>query len=65
METNPRFIDFAKGANVLIMHLAIAAGATSPLHAAVVGRVAKDAGVGRLIVSHFGQFDLDPAIAVP
>jgi ribonuclease BN (tRNA processing enzyme) len=63
--TNPRFVDFAKGANVLIMHLAIAAGATSPLHAApaVVGRVAKDAGVGRLIVSHIGQFDLDPAIA--
>jgi len=63
--TNPRFIDFAKGANVLVMHLAIAAGATSPLHAApaVVGRVAKDAGVGRLIVSHIGQFDLDPAIA--
>jgi ribonuclease BN (tRNA processing enzyme) len=63
--TNPRFIDFAKRANILIMHLAIAAGATSPLHAApaVVGRVAKDADVGRLIVSHIGQFDLDPAIA--
>jgi ribonuclease BN (tRNA processing enzyme) len=63
--TNPNFVDFAKGANVLIMHLAIAAGATSPLHAApaVVGRVAKDAGVGRLIVSHIGQFALDPAIA--
>jgi ribonuclease BN (tRNA processing enzyme) len=63
--TNPRFVDFAKGANVLIMHLAIAAGATSPLHAApaVVGRVAQDAGVGRLIVSHIGQFDLDAAIA--
>jgi ribonuclease BN (tRNA processing enzyme) len=63
--TNPRFIEFAKGANVLIMHLAIAAGATSPLHAspAVVGRVAQDAGVGRLIVSHIGRYDLDPAIA--
>jgi ribonuclease BN (tRNA processing enzyme) len=63
--TNPRFIEFAKGANILIMHLAIAAGATSPLHAspAVVGRVAQDASVGRLIVSHIGQFDLDPAIA--
>jgi ribonuclease BN (tRNA processing enzyme) len=45
---------------------------TSPLRRAqpvrfarrpVVGRVAKDAGVGRLIVSHIGQFDLDPAIA--
>jgi ribonuclease BN (tRNA processing enzyme) len=63
--TNPRFVEFAKGANVLIMHLAIAAGATSQLHAspAVVGRVAQDAGVGRLIVSHIGQFDLDAAIA--
>ena len=61
---NPRFVEFAKGANVLIMHLAIAAGAVSPLHAspAVVGRVAQDAGVGRLIVSHIGQFDLDAAI---
>jgi ribonuclease BN (tRNA processing enzyme) len=50
---------------VLIMHMAIAAGATSPLHAApaVVGRIAQEAGVGRLIVSHIGQFDLDPALA--
>jgi ribonuclease BN (tRNA processing enzyme) len=63
--TNPRFVEFAKGANVLVMHLNIAAGAKSPLHAspAVVGRVAQDAGVGRLIVSHISQFDLDAAIA--
>jgi ribonuclease BN (tRNA processing enzyme) len=63
--TNPKFVDFAKNANVLIMHLAIAAGATSPLHAApaVVGRIAREADVGRLIVSHIGQFDLDTAIA--
>ena len=63
--TNPKFVEFAKGANVLIMHLAIAAGAKSPLHASptVVGRVAQDAGVGRLIVSHIGQFDVDAAIA--
>ena len=63
--TNPRFVDFAKNANVLIMHLAIAAGTTSPLHAApaVVGRLAQEAHVGRLIVSHIGQFDLDAAIA--
>jgi hypothetical protein len=47
------------------MHLAIAAGASSPLHAspAVVGRVGQDASVGRLIVSHIGLFDLDAAIA--
>jgi len=63
--TNPKFVEFAKGANVLIMHLAIAAGAKSPLHAspAVVGRVAQEAGVGRLIVSHIGLFDLNAAIA--
>jgi len=63
--TNPKFVDFAGNADVLIMHLAIAAGATSPLHAApaVVGRIAQQAHVGRLIVSHIGQFDLDAAIA--
>jgi ribonuclease BN (tRNA processing enzyme) len=62
--TNPKFVDFARNANVLVMHLAIAAGATSPLHAApaVVGRIAQEAGVGLLIVSHIGQFDLDAAI---
>lgn len=63
--TNPRFVDFAKGANVLIMHLAIGVGAASGLHAspAVVGRIAQEAGVGRLIVSHIGLMDLDAAIA--
>ena len=63
--TNPRFVDFARGADVLVMHLAIAAGATSPLHAPpdVVGRVARDAKVGRLVLSHIGQFDLEPALA--
>src|SRR6266481_9926934 len=64
--TDPKFVDFAKGANVLIMHLAIAAGAPpSPLHAApaVVGRLAQEAGVKRLILSHIGQFDLEAAIA--
>ena len=51
--TDPKFIEFAKGANLLIMHMAIAPGAKSPLHAspAVVGRVARDAGIGRLILS--------------
>jgi ribonuclease BN (tRNA processing enzyme) len=53
-------------ANLLIMHLAIAAGAPpNPLHAspAVVGRIAQEAGVKRLILSHIGQFDLEAAIA--
>ena len=59
------FIVFAKGADVLVMHLAIAAGTTSLLHAspAVVGQVARDVGAKRLIVSHIGQFPLPEAIA--
>jgi ribonuclease BN (tRNA processing enzyme) len=64
--TDPKFVDFAKGANILIMHLALAAGVrNNPLHAApdVVGRVAHEAEVGRLIVSHIGIFDLDAALA--
>jgi ribonuclease BN (tRNA processing enzyme) len=64
--SDPKFADFARGANVLIMHLAIASNAPpSPLHAspAVVGRLAQEAGVKRLILSHIGQFDLGAAIA--
>jgi ribonuclease BN (tRNA processing enzyme) len=64
--TDPKFVDFAKGANVLIMHLALAAGVkNNPLHAApdVVGRIAQEAQVGRLVVSHIGIFDLDAALA--
>jgi len=62
---NPKFIEFAKGANVLIMHLAIARGDNRGVHASpeVVGRVAQDAGVGRLVLGHIGLFPLDPAIA--
>jgi ribonuclease BN (tRNA processing enzyme) len=62
--TDPKFVEFAKGANVLIMHLAIAPGEKNPLHAtpAVVGRIAQEAGVGQLIVSHIGLFNLDAAI---
>jgi ribonuclease BN (tRNA processing enzyme) len=64
--TDPKFVDFARNANVLIMHLAIAANAPlSPLHAspALVGRLSRDAGAKRLILGHIGQFDLDAAIA--
>jgi ribonuclease BN (tRNA processing enzyme) len=64
--TDPKFVDFAKGANVLIMHLELAAGVKNNLlHAApdVVGRLAQEAGVGRLIISHIGIFDLDVALA--
>ena len=63
--TDSKFIEFAKGANLLIMHMAIAAGGKSPLHAspAVVGHVARDAVVGRLILSHIGLFEVDAAVA--
>lgn len=62
--TNPRFVDFARGADVLIMHFQTAAP-DSPLHAspAVVGRIARDAGVKRLVLGHIGAFELEPALA--
>ena len=62
--TDPAFTEFAREADVLVMHLAVSAR-NSPLHAspAVVGRVAQEAGVGRLILSHIGLFDLEPAVA--
>lgn len=63
--TDPKFVDFAKDADLLIMHLAIGAGATNPLHAApaVVGRIAQQAHIKRLVVSHIGPFDLNAATA--
>ena len=63
--TNPRFPDFAKGANLLVMHLAIGVGANNPNQAlpAVVGSVAQSANPGRLVLSHIAQFDLDAAVA--
>jgi ribonuclease BN (tRNA processing enzyme) len=48
------------------MHLALPAGIKNhPLHAApdIVGRLAQEAGIGRLIISHIGLFDLDVALA--
>jgi ribonuclease BN (tRNA processing enzyme) len=62
--TDPKFVDFARNANLLIMHMMVPAGYSNPFHAtpAVVGRIAREAGVGRLIVSHIGQLDLDAAI---
>jgi ribonuclease BN (tRNA processing enzyme) len=63
--TNPRFPEFAKGADILVMHLAIGVGATNPIQAlpAVVGSVAQSANPKRLILSHIGNFDLDAAVA--
>lgn len=63
--TNPHFVTFAQGADVLVLHLMIGAEETSPLHASpsVVGRVARDANARRLVLSHIGQFDLEAAVA--
>lgn len=55
--TDPKFVDFARNADTLIMHMQVPAGTTNnPLHAApaVVGRIARDAHVRRLIVGHIG-----------
>jgi ribonuclease BN (tRNA processing enzyme) len=55
--TDPKFVDFARDADTLIMHMQVPAGtANNPLHAApaVVGRLAQNARVRRLIVSHIG-----------
>ena len=63
--TNPRFSEFAKNANLLVMHLAIGVGANNPNQAlpAVVGSVAQSASPGRLVLSHIANFDLDAAVA--
>ncbi len=63
--TNPKFIELAKNADVLVLHLAIGTGMTSPFQAApdVVGRVAHDAAARSLVLSHIGQFDIDAAVA--
>jgi ribonuclease BN (tRNA processing enzyme) len=63
--TNPRFPGFAKGADILVMHLAIGVGANNPNQAlpSVVGSVAQNANPKRLILSHIANFDLDAAVA--
>lgn len=57
---DPKFVKFATGADVLVMHFALstlASEAQAEIHAtpAVVGQVARDAKVGRLVLSHFIQ----------
>ena len=63
--TNPHFPDFAKGADLLVLHLAIGVGSNNPNQALpeVVGRMAQNAKPGRLILSHIANFDLDAAVA--
>ncbi len=55
--TNPRFVDFAAGASLLVMHLTVTHAASDALalrHArpAVVGQVAASIRPGRLVLSH-------------
>jgi ribonuclease BN (tRNA processing enzyme) len=63
--TNPRFPEFAKNADVLVMHLAIGVGVNNPNQALpdVVGKVAQAANPKRLVLSHIGNFDVDAAVA--
>ena len=63
--TDPRFAEFARGADLLVLHMTIGVGAKSPLHAApdVVGQVARDAKPARLILSHLDPTNLDAAVA--
>lgn len=79
--SDPRFSAFAAAAHVVVLHLALSQGAPDPIarvHArpATVGRVAKAAGAGRLVLSHlmkaptpvttpewFSLSDLDQAVA--
>ena len=55
--TNPRVPGFAKGADILVMHLAIGVNANNPNQAlpAVVGSVAQSANPKRLVLSHILQ----------
>lgn len=66
---DPRFVEFARGADVLVMHMAIAPDATGAIlsvHATPrrVGEVARDAAVSRLVLSHLvpGQEALDASV---
>ena len=63
--TDPQFVDFARDADILVMHLTIGAGERHALHAPpdVIGRVAREARARRLVLGHIGQFDLDAAVA--
>jgi ribonuclease BN (tRNA processing enzyme) len=62
--SDPRFVEFARSADVLIMHLTIPGPESDAGHASprVVGQIARDAHIGRLVLGHIGRFDLEPAI---
>jgi len=52
--SDPAFAEFASGANVLVVHVAVSEAATGALHAkpSVWGQMATEAGVGKLVLSH-------------
>jgi ribonuclease BN (tRNA processing enzyme) len=62
---NPRFIEFARDADILILHMAIGVGQRVAGHASsdVIGRVAAEAKPKRLVLSHIGQFDVKAAVS--
>lgn len=58
--TNKQFIKFAKGADILIMHLVISEGASKPatlFHAkpTVIGKIAKEINPKTLVLSHISK----------
>jgi ribonuclease BN (tRNA processing enzyme) len=55
---DPAFVEFAKGADVLVMHMVVpenVEGVGRRLHAppSVIGEIAAGAGPGKLVLSHF------------
>lgn len=69
---NHKFVEFAQGADVLVMHMVVPEGVTGigrRLHAppSVIGDIAQEAGVGTLVLSHFmarSLRDLDTNIEI-
>jgi ribonuclease BN (tRNA processing enzyme) len=57
--SDPGFVEFARGADVLVMHLTIPGPESDTGHAspALVGQIARDAHIGRLVLGHIGRFD--------
>ncbi len=53
--TDPSFVDFARDATVLVMHFAVSEASRGPVHArpSIVGQIARDAKVRKLVLSHF------------
>jgi ribonuclease BN (tRNA processing enzyme) len=63
--TDRSFIDFSRGADVLVLHMTVGVGLTNhPLHASpeALGPLARDAKPGRLILSHLDQGNRDASV---